>query len=89
MRCRMVGMILFMWNVSASGALPAGSSPAALELPHFPSRAHALVFRNWNLVETGRIAAVLGTTPQNLAAVAESMGLPPARAGARVRGRCR
>src|SRR5687767_11366523 len=62
-----------------TAALPTGPSPAPIDLPHFPSRLHAVLFRNWNLVEPDRLARVLETTPQNLAALADSMGLPPQR----------
>jgi hypothetical protein len=57
-------------------ALPAGAAPPALEFPHFPTRLHALVWRNWNLVETDRLAKVLETSVDNVRAVAASMGLP-------------
>ena len=40
----------------AQAPLPAGSAPPPIDLPHFPSRVHALVWRNWNLVEAERIA---------------------------------
>lgn len=57
--------------------LPVGPNPPALDFPHFPSRLHAFVWRNWNLVETPRLAKVLETTPDNVRALAASMGLPP------------
>jgi hypothetical protein len=63
---------------SAFGALPVGDAPAALDFPHFPDRQHAFVWRNWNLVGPARLAKVLGTSERNVAALAESMGLPPA-----------
>ena len=47
-----------------------------MEVPHFPSRVHALVWRNWQLVSTERLASVLKTTPAKVEALAESMGLP-------------
>jgi hypothetical protein len=59
--------------------LPVGPNPPALEFPHFPSRLHAFVWRNWNLVETTRLAKVLETTPEKVRAVAKSMGLPGER----------
>ncbi|HEV2294770.1 MAG TPA: hypothetical protein VGR35_13025 [Tepidisphaeraceae bacterium] len=73
-------MLLLGWNVSARCAdphLPPAVGPPALEFPHFPSRMHAFVWRNWNVVETTRLAEVLGTSAPNVAAVAASMGLPP------------
>ena len=45
---------------------------------HFPDAMHAVVWRNWHAVEPARIAKVLGTSVENVAAVADSMGLPPA-----------
>ena len=62
---------------STSAAQPI---PPAELLAHFPSRMHACVWRNWQAVEPERIAKVLGTSVENVARVAESMGLPSARA---------
>ena len=59
-------------------ALPEGGAPPALGFPHFPDRQHAFVWRNWNLVEPARLAKVLRTSEANVAALAASMGLPPA-----------
>ncbi|MGA2617583.1 MAG: hypothetical protein ABSF26_08245 [Thermoguttaceae bacterium] len=60
--------------------LPMGAAPAAVATPHFPSRVHALVWRNWQVVEPRKMAEVLGTSVENVAALAASMGLPPAAA---------
>ncbi|MBN1346020.1 MAG: hypothetical protein JXQ73_25255 [Phycisphaerae bacterium] len=59
--------------------LPAGSAPAAVPLPHFPSRLHAYVWRNWQLVPVDRLAKVVGATSADILAVGRSMGLikPP------------
>jgi hypothetical protein len=54
-----------------------GTSPKPLEIPHFPTREHAFVWRNWPCAESSRIADVLGTTRENVLAMAVSMGLPP------------
>ena len=62
----------------AAAPLPTGPAPKALEFPHFPDRVHALVWRNWSVVEPERLAKVLDTSVANVTAVAESMGLPPA-----------
>ena len=59
--------------------LPTGPAPKALEFPHFPDRAHAFVWRNWDVVEPARLASVLDTSVENVTALARSMGLPPAR----------
>ena len=56
--------------------LPVGPAPEALTLPHFPDRTHAVVWRNWELVPTDRIASVLGATPSQVLEVGRSMGLP-------------
>jgi hypothetical protein len=59
--------------------LPKGSAPPALDLPHFPSRVHAFVWRNWPLVPTARMAAVLGAPRVQVERLAAAMGLgkPP------------
>jgi len=70
-------MILFGAKPSAADVtLPVGSAPEALDFPHFPDRLHAFVWRNWTAIEAERLAAVLGTTPENVRQIAESMGLP-------------
>lgn len=61
---------------AAPPVLDVGSHPPALAPVHFPDRAHAVVWRNWQLVEPARIATVLGTTEANVKSMAESMGLP-------------
>ena len=67
---------LFLFIGVARSELPVGSAPAALKFEHFPTRVHAFVFRNWNLVETERLAKILGTTPEKIRALAGEMGLP-------------
>ena len=52
----------------------ATSTPEAV--PHFPDRLHTFVWRNWNLVPLERLALVLKTSPENVAGMAASMGLP-------------
>lgn len=71
--------LLFTSFTHAQDLLPTGSAPPALTFDHFPTRMHALVWRNWNLVETDRLAKVLGTSSENVQRVAASMGLPPQR----------
>ena len=44
-------------------------------LPHFPSRLHAFVWRNWNLVPLSRMAEVVGTSEKKILALGVSMGL--------------
>jgi hypothetical protein len=62
---------------TAQHSLPEGSAPAPVTFRHFPDRLHAVVWRNWQLVEPARIATALGTTEEKIRAVAASMGLPP------------
>jgi hypothetical protein len=59
--------------------LPVGESPLPLELPHFPTRQQAFVWRNWELVPPGRLARVLGARVRDVLALARGMGLhvPP------------
>ena len=45
---------------------------------HFPDRLHEFVWRNWNLVEPAKLAKVVSASAQDIMAIAESMGLPPA-----------
>jgi hypothetical protein len=73
-------LFLSATRYSAAGeeALPVGSNPVPLATPHFPDRLHAVVWRNWQLVEPQRIARVLGTTEEKIVGLAASMGLPPA-----------
>ena len=44
---------------------------------HFPDRVHEFVWRNWNAVEPAKLAKILGTSVENVKALAASMGLPP------------
>jgi len=62
--------------VQAEDVLPVGPTPKALDFPWFPDRVHAFVWRNWELVDLPRMAAVLKTTPENVRAIGKSMGLP-------------
>jgi len=59
--------------------LPGGHAPVPPPLPHFPSPAHAFVWRNWSLVPLERMARVLDATPDQLLATGRAMGLgrPP------------
>jgi hypothetical protein len=73
-------LFLSATRCSAAGeeTLPVGSNPAPVVTPHFPDRLHAVVWRNWQLVEPERIALALGTTEEKIVGLAASMGLPPA-----------
>ncbi|MBI4910286.1 MAG: hypothetical protein HY820_42105 [Acidobacteria bacterium] len=50
---------------------------AALEEPHFPSRLHLFIWRNWELANAARLAEVLSTTTAKITAFGRAMGLPP------------
>lgn len=56
--------------------LPRGNAPRPLSLPHFPDRLHAVVWRNWELIATSRLARVLRSSIDEVTKVAVSMGLP-------------
>ena len=74
----LVFVLVFVGYVRLHAAEGAANTDALIG--HFPDRAHAVVWRNWHAVEPSRIADVLGTSEQNVTAMAESMGLPSARA---------
>jgi hypothetical protein len=60
--------------------LPAPVHNAPLpDIGHFPSRLHAVVWRNWDVVTASRIATTLRASVEEISAVARSMGLPPQR----------
>ena len=67
------------FTLAAETVLPEGSAPAAIVRRHFPSRQYEFVWRNWNAVEPGRLAKILGTTEENVCELAASMGLPSAK----------
>lgn len=59
--------------------VPASEAAAAarvLDEPHFPSRLHLFVWRNWELANTERIAKVIGANERDVLALGRSMGLP-------------
>ena len=85
MPCKLWGAILVILAAAvptggAETVLPMGTAPAPVALPHFPNRLYAFVWRNWQVVEPRKMAEVLGTSVDNVVALAESMGLPPATA---------
>jgi hypothetical protein len=74
------GSLLWCELAQAAGTeanLPVGSAPAPITSRHFPDRTHEFVWRNWNVVEPAKQAAILGTSVENVRALALSMGLPP------------
>jgi hypothetical protein len=60
-------------------SLPVGRTVEPVPVPHFPDALHAVVWRNWDVVDAQHLAKVLGGTPQQIAAIAASMGLPAQR----------
>ena len=60
----------------AEPELPLGPEMAALPAPHFPSAAHAVIWRNWSLVEPVRLASALDAPESDVREVAVAMGLP-------------
>src|SRR5262245_25003732 len=74
-----LGAALALVGKGRGEVLPAVSVRQPLQVPHFPSRLHAFVWRNWQLVETGRMAAAVGATPEQIVSTGKAMGLgePP------------
>lgn len=68
----------FISAAAVSGVLPHNLSAevAAIPEPHFPTRLHQYVWRNWELANLDRMAAVLHTDAGKLRRIGESMGLP-------------
>lgn len=60
-------------------SLPRGNSPAPVPFPHFPSRLHAFVWRNWELVPLERMAKTIGCRTADVLALGQSMGLDKPR----------
>lgn len=78
---RLVGFLVGFWCglAWASGGeteLPVGSHPPALGNPHFPTPAHAVIWRNWGLIPIKDLAALLGTSEEEISNTASEMGLP-------------
>ena len=63
--------------VRGEGVLPMGNAPTPVDVPHFPSRMHTFVWRNWESADLSRMAQVLGASVVNIRTVGKSMGLPP------------
>ncbi|HNQ88872.1 MAG TPA: hypothetical protein PKM73_09680 [Verrucomicrobiota bacterium] len=58
-----------------ASTLPVGNAPVPVDIPHFPSRLHALVWRNWDLVPIRRVARVVGAPDSELRRMGRAMGL--------------
>ena len=78
-------LLLFLVGILAASPLfadeldilPMGSAPNPEAVSHFPDKVHAFVWRNWNLVPVEHLAKVLETSPENVAKMADSLGLEP------------
>lgn len=59
--------------------LPKGTAPNPVAFPHFPSRLHAFVWRNWPLVTCERMARVVGAKKSDIVRMGRAIGLgdPP------------
>lgn len=62
----------------AQAPLPGGPTPEPVPAPHFPSPLYTFLWRNWNAVDVERLAQIVEATPDQIRALAEAMGLPPA-----------
>jgi hypothetical protein len=69
-------LVLLAASIASGAALPAEGGRAPVAIPHFPDTLHAVVWRNWGLVEPDRLAKVLGTDANAIQELAVSMGLP-------------
>lgn len=69
----------FLLSTPAGLLLPAAQAPAPLHESHFPNRLYQYVWRNWELANLDRLAAVIQATPRQVAALARQVGLPPKR----------
>lgn len=64
---------LLPWDAAAA------PPPHPLVEPHFPNRLYQFVWRNWDLANLNRMAAVVHARPADLQTLANEMGLPPKR----------
>lgn len=64
-----------LWNPTWGRSKYQGNN-LPVTFPHFPSRLHAFIWRNWNLVPTQKIAQVVGATANQILALGKAMGLP-------------
>jgi len=64
-------------SCAEESVLPHGAAPAAIRSLYFPDRVHEFVWRNWEAVEPTKLAGILGTSVDEVTALAERMGLSP------------
>ncbi len=73
----LMGWLLALAPVHADEtALPMGPEVSAIAAHHFPTTAHAVIWRNWSLVSPPVIAGVLRAKAGEVEEIAEAMGLP-------------
>ena len=48
----------------------------AVDLPHFPTKHQAFIFRAYEYIPPEKIAKILGTSAENVVRAAKEMGLP-------------
>ena len=63
------------WSENELATLPGNSSRSPVSLPHFPTRLHAFVWRNWQLVPAERMAATIGARAKDIGNLGRAMGL--------------
>lgn len=68
-----------MSSIQEYSQLPVGAAPQPLSIPHFPDTLHAVIWRNWDVVDAAALAGVLKGTVEQITEIAQSMGLPPQR----------
>ncbi len=64
-----------MVGISRAAGIPAADGRPLCGEPFFPSRLHAFVWRNWELVGADRMARVVHTSPEKIRKIGVSMGL--------------
>lgn len=57
-------------------SLPYGNKPKPVPFPHFPSTLHAVIWRNWDIVDHKRLSSTLRMPVAELKAIGTAMGLP-------------
>jgi hypothetical protein len=75
-RILLLGAALTMGSryLALADELPNVSDRPPVPAAHFPDAAHAIVWRNWQLVEPHRLAAVLGTSAGKVVELARDAG---------------
>src|SRR5438552_870395 len=73
--CRV--LIVSLLAFAAHGRLAEDANESRADLDYFPSRLHAAIFRNWDIVPHARLAAVLGTDTATIRKDGRAIGLTP------------